>query len=59
MVAIVDRHVQHRIDIRAAAAAGLSARLVHNDAPAFLREARGGGEAGQAGADNMNLGHEM
>ena len=54
MIAVVDRHADRRVVIRAAAAAGKGGRLVHHDVAALRGEPHGGGEAGEAGADDVN-----
>ena len=54
MVAVVDRHADRSIVIGAAAAAGECGRLVHGDGSAARRQPHGGGQAGKAGADNVD-----
>ena len=54
VVAVVDLHVEHGVDVGAAAAAGLRARLVQHHALARLRQPRGGGKSGETGADDVD-----
>ena len=54
MVAIVDGHPDRRVVIGAAAAAGESGRLVHDDAIVGRGEPQRRGQSGKAGADDVN-----
>jgi hypothetical protein len=54
MIAVVDAAAERRIVVGAAAAAGLACRLVQHDRDTRFGEAYSGGEAGEAGADDMN-----
>ena len=55
MVAVVDLHSERRIEIGAAAAAGVGRGLVDDDLARHQSDQpQGGGEAGKAGADDMD-----
>ena len=56
VIAIVDHHAERRIEIGAAAPARLPRRLIDDDVPLAAGELHGGGEAGEAGADDMDGG---
>jgi hypothetical protein len=53
VVAVVDHHVERRIMIRPAAAAGLAGGFVHDDARAVRRKAHRSGEPGKSGTDDV------
>ncbi len=60
MVAIIDGQVGGRVEIGAAAAAGLLGRLVELHGEAGIGQPHGGREAGNSGADDMDDGrHQM
>ena len=54
MIAVVDGHADRGIVIGAAAAAGKGRGLVHDDAGAALRQLQRSGQAGEAGADDVD-----
>ena len=54
MRAVVDHHAGDVVVIGAATAARLSRRFMHDDAAALRRQAHGGSETGEAGADDVN-----
>ena len=54
VIAVVDRHADRGVVIGTAAAAGKSRGLVHDDAAPALRELQRSGQAGKAGADDVD-----
>src|SRR5262249_13897498 len=54
MIAVVDRHPDAGIVVRAAASAGEARRLVNDHAGAGLRQPQGRGQAGKSGADDVD-----
>ena len=54
MIAVVDGHADRGVVIGAAAAAGKRRGLVHDDAAAALRQLQRSGQAGKAGADDVD-----
>ena len=54
MVAVVDPAAQGLVLERAAAAAGLTRRLVHHDSTTATGELDRAGKAGEAGADHVD-----
>ena len=57
MVAVVDGLSQHRVEIGAAAPAGLRRAFEQHDARALLGQRHGGGEPGQPAADDIDRAH--
>ena len=56
VVAVVDDHAERRIEIGAAAPAGLARRLVDDDVPSPVGEAHRGGKPGEASPDDVDDG---
>ena len=56
VVAVVDQAAEPRVGVRAAAPAGPPAGLVEGDRPPRERQGHRGGEAGEAGADDVGSG---
>ncbi len=56
VVAVVDAATQRRVEIGAATSARLRRRFVDGDADPCLAQPQRGGEAGQSGADDMDVG---
>ena len=54
VIAVVDRHAERSIVIGPAAAAGEGGRLVHDHASAARGKPQRRGQAGKAGADDVN-----
>ena len=54
VIAVVDGHADSGVVIGAAAAAGKSRGLVHDDAAAALRQLERSGQPGKAGADDVD-----
>jgi hypothetical protein len=54
MIAVVDHHTERRVVIGSAAPSGVIGGLMQHDREAALTEVNGGGEAGKAGAYNVD-----
>ena len=54
MIAVVDVETESRLEIRAAAAAGVARELMHDDGPAAAEAGHRGREPGETGAHDMN-----
>ena len=61
MIAVVDREPKRRLEIGAAAAAGMGRKLMHDDLPASTHEADRCCEPGKTGAHDMHrsVRHQM